>query len=125
MQSHSLSEYPNAFNWNSSIGEEQKEWLKERLYDAKKKKQKVIVFNHYPVLSESAEGSHTLWNGSEIVDILESKEFEGVVVAHLNGHYHQGGFVTHNKIHYWTVHGILEAPPGILSVSMNCLFIHS
>lgn len=88
--------------------------MKERLREAKKKKERVIICCHYPVLPQSAAPSHLLWNGQEIVDILEDKEVEGVVVAYLSGHFHEGGYALHNKIHYWTVHGILEAPNGNL-----------
>ena len=61
-------------------------------------------------MSQSAASTHLLWNSEDILEVLESKETEGVVVAYLCGHYHQGGRAFRNGIHFWTLKGILEAP---------------
>jgi len=115
---HSLKEFPNATTWNAAIGEDQKKFLIEKLQEAKKNGQKVIIFNHFPLLSESAAATHLLWNGNEIVDILNNPEVTGVTVAFLSGHYHPGGYTQYKGIHYWTLKGILEAPNG-----SNCFAI--
>jgi hypothetical protein len=96
--------------------------LKTKLKEAHQHKERVIVFNHYPLLAQAAAATHLLWNGEEIVDILEDEEMKETVVAYFCGHYHPGGHYMRERpstdpekqrgLHYYTMKGILEAKPG-------------
>jgi len=110
LQTHPISEYPNASSWNAAIGDEQLEWFRSRLLEAKKQNQRVVVFDHYPLLGDAALPSHLLWNSDKVCDIMHSPEFSGIVVAYMCGHYHYGGYTINGGIHHVTIHGILEAP---------------
>ena len=92
----------NAQWWNGALGPEQLAWLKRKLAEAASAGEKVIVFCHFPVWPA---GSHTLWNDSEVIDILESQKG---VVAYIAGHYHDGDHALRGGIHYLTAAGMVE-----------------
>jgi len=122
LDSHPVGEYPYAKDWNSAIGDEQRSWLKQRLHECKQQNERAIIFCHYPLFAEMGSLEHRLWNGADVVAILEDKVFEGIVCAYFCGHYHPGGYFQHNGIHYMTVKALLEAPPGSNSYAVFHLF---
>jgi len=103
---------PNAEPWNGGIGEEQLQWLKQRLADAAAARERVIVFGHMPILAASAEWA-LLYNHDEIARLLESS---GAVVAYMCGHDHAGGYAQRSGVHYITVQGMVEAPETAYAV---------
>ncbi|PRP85016.1 hypothetical protein PROFUN_07304 [Planoprotostelium fungivorum] len=129
LDTHDLSQYPSASSWNAGIGEVQKQWLRDTLKKAKEDGERCIVFCHYPLLPEAALPTHLLWNGQEIADILGDLNFERTVVAYFCGHLHRGGYVlAGNRVHHYTVKGIVECPPGenvgaIVEVHADHLFV--
>ncbi len=111
----------NHYDWNGAIGKEQQEWLKSELKIAEKEKQKVIVFEHMPLLPEEVE--ERLWNSEEIVEILESCPN---VVAHINGHRHKGAYTMHNGIHYVSVFGMVDtelSSYGLLEIYQDSVIL--
>lgn len=92
----------NAQDWNGALGDEQQEWLSRTLAGASRARERIIVFCHFPVYPP---GIHTLWNDSEILEILDA---HSGIVAYLNGHNHAGGYGTRNGIHYLTFKGMVE-----------------
>jgi manganese-dependent ADP-ribose/CDP-alcohol diphosphatase len=80
-------------------------WLKSKLTDALGSNHNVIIFCHFPLYPESID--LTLWNYSQIMNILES--FPNVI-AYINGHYHQGGYGYKNGVHYFTQHAMVDTP---------------
>jgi hypothetical protein len=68
----------------------------------------VVLFSHYPILGDAALPSHTLWNAEAVLEVID--RYEGVVVAHMNGHYHAGGYAERKSVHHYTMKGIVEAP---------------
>lgn len=105
-----LRKTPDAKTFKGAIGEKQKAWLKERLILARKNKEKVIILCHHPTIeAASNKEAYTLWNGKEIVNILESSKN---VVAYFCGHDHKGGYVERKGIHYVTCESMVEAPAG-------------
>ena len=93
---------PNFHKWNGAIGNKQLNWMKRQLKQSEKKKFKVAVFCHYPVLPVEA---HTLWNHAEVLDIIE--KFNTVKIW-INGHNHAGGYSQHKGIHFVTMKGMVE-----------------
>lgn len=114
-------EESNKHNWNSAIGKEQQNWLKQELDSAKLLNQKVILFSHLPIRSKG--NSHNLWNDYEIVDIIENSSN---VVAFINGHNHSGDYVLKNGIHYITLFGMVDtmiSSYGILEIHKDGLVL--
>jgi len=90
-------------NWNSAVGAEQLQWVRKELQKAEAKKEKVIVFCHFPVMP--LNHSHNLWNDAELVKELEaSPQF----VAYMNGHNHKGNYVEKKGRHYLNFKGMVE-----------------
>ena len=48
-------------------------WLRRELKDAAEKGQRVLLFNHFPVLPAGAV--HNLWNDQELIDPLSGEHF--------------------------------------------------
>jgi manganese-dependent ADP-ribose/CDP-alcohol diphosphatase len=96
----------NAMLWNGAVGEQQKAWLRRTLQAAAKKRERVIVLCHFPLLKESSTAAHLLWNHEEIRNILQES---GVVAACFSGHDHRGGYAERDGIHYVTFPGMVES----------------
>ena len=114
-------EKSNNHHWNSAIGEEQQNWLKQELVSAISLNQKVILFSHLPIRPQS--NSHNLWNDYEIVDIIENS---ANVVAFINGHNHSGAYEFKNGIHYITIFGMVDtmiSSYGILEIYKDSLVL--
>ena len=112
---------PNNYSWNSAIGKQQQNWLKQELEDAKSLKQRVIVFSHMPL--RPINSAENLWNNEEIIDIIENSSN---VVAFINGHNHAGDYVFKNGIHYITILGMVDTminSYGILEIYKNSLVL--
>jgi len=77
---------PNFHKWNGGMSETQIGWLEKQLEKAEKKKLKVALFCHYPLLPLEA---HTLWNSEKILAILEKYN---CVKLWMNGHNHAGNY---------------------------------
>jgi hypothetical protein len=96
-------EKSNNHQWNSAIGKEQQNWLKQELDSANLLGQKVILFSHLPL--RPLNNPHNLWNDFEIINLIENTSN---VVAFINGHNHSGDYVFKNGIHYITIFGMVE-----------------
>ena len=94
----------NAKGFNGAIGPDQKKWLKKVLDNAQKKKQKVVVLAHHPLLPEGDK--YCLWNSDEIRDILESYS---CVAAYINGHRHKDSYQWQNGVCYVTMEAIFQS----------------
>ena len=111
----------NHYDWNSAIGIEQQNWLKEELKTAKKLNQKVILFCHMPLLPKDATN---LWNSKEIIKLIE--KYRKNVVAFVSGHRHEGGYAYKKGIHYIGIYGMLNteiSSYGILELYNNKLIL--
>jgi manganese-dependent ADP-ribose/CDP-alcohol diphosphatase len=95
----------NDLPWNGGISHRQQLWLQNRLIDALKNNENVIIFCHFPLFPESIDLS--LWNYNEIIDILEKYPN---VVAYISGHYHEGSYGSKNGIHYLTQKAMVDTP---------------
>ncbi len=82
-------------------------WLDRQLADAAMRKMDVMVFGHYPPLPEA--GSYLAGNARAVCQRLEKY---GCVRAYLCGHYHPGGYVKQNGVHYLTLPAMVDTPDG-------------
>lgn len=103
-----------AQDWNGAIGAEQFAWLEKELAAAREMKQRVILFNHYPVFPEHI---HNLWNASELVALIGKNDH---IVAYMNGHNHAGNYVTHNGCHYLNFKGMVETESDTAYAIVRC-----
>lgn len=98
------SSLPQAKIWNGGIGQQQLAWMEQTLALAEKKKQRVMVFCHFPIFPESI---YNLWNDDEVLSLLKRHP---QVVAYLAGHNHQGGYGEYAGIHFLTLKAMVETP---------------
>ena len=106
--------------WNGAIGEAQMDWLKNKLDDASRKNEKVILYCHFPIYPENI---HNLWNADEVIALLEKYP---AVKAYINGHNHHGNYGFKNGIHYLTFRGMVdtdETAYGVIKVFTDRLEI--
>jgi len=104
-----LREQPTAKPYNGAIGEEQLDWLEATLADADRHDQRAVLFCHLPAHPASAARSLCLWNHRKVREILQRHP---CIAAFINGHEHAGGYAVADGVHYLTLHGLVEAPPG-------------
>ena len=90
----------------ATIGEKQLAWFSKTLSTAKKKRERVIVFCHYPLLREAAP-NHRLDNPEPILSMLDSA---ACVVAWIAGHDHAGGYTEYKGVHHITLRAVVEYP---------------
>eukprot|EP00026_Physarum_polycephalum_P012364 Phypoly_transcript_12663.p1 GENE.Phypoly_transcript_12663~~Phypoly_transcript_12663.p1 ORF type:complete len:334 (+),score=51.21 Phypoly_transcript_12663:68-1069(+) len=100
----------NLGHWNGGFGTKQKKWLQETMKEAKKKKEKLILFCHWPLLNMWTPDfeSSLLWNSEEILAMLDPE----VVFMFMSGHMHENGYTLHNGIHHVTLGGVVTTPVG-------------
>ncbi len=106
--------------WNGAIGKTQLLWLKEKLEQATKSDENVILYCHFPVFPEDI---HNLWNAEEVINTIEAYP---CVKAYMNGHNHSGNYGIKNSVHYVTFKGMVDTEQtsyGVVKVSREQLQI--
>ncbi|HOW67068.1 MAG TPA: metallophosphoesterase [Candidatus Paceibacterota bacterium] len=88
--------------WNGALGSPQRTWLEQQLQHARQRRQRVIIFCHFPILPVDA---HVLWDQTEVLRILACHKH---VAAWINGHNHQGAYARHGGIHCLTLKGMVD-----------------
>ncbi|MBN1908101.1 MAG: metallophosphoesterase [Pirellulales bacterium] len=88
------------------LGKDQTQWLRVTLAKATRNGERVIVFNHFPLLKKAAP-QHRMKKVEPLRTIINES---GCVVAYLAGHQHSGGYTNDEGIHHVTVQGMVEAP---------------
>lgn len=88
--------------YNGAVGKDQLVWLREQFESARKAKQRVVLFCHFPVFPKN---SHNLWNDSEITKLLSEYS---QIIAWINGHNHRGNYGEIDGIHYLTLKGMVD-----------------
>jgi len=99
----------NAQDWNGGLSDEQLDWLRTALADAKDKQQKVIVFGHLPLLPKGEK--HALYNSEEVIKLFEKS---GCTAAYFCGHSHKFSWLYHNGIYYVTIDGMVETKANLI-----------
>ena len=105
----------NAKPWNGGVSPTQLAWLEERLTDAGKAGEPVILCGHHPLLSEG--GLHA-WNNREILATIERYP---CVRAYLCGHNHAGDEVVSKGVPFITFKSVLHEP-GVTAYAVVRLF---
>jgi len=91
------------------LGKEQTKWLEKTLAKARQRNEQVILFNHFPLLAETATRYRVVFmkNQGAIRRILDRS---GCVVAYFAGHDHAGAYANDRGIHHVTFQAMAEAP---------------
>ncbi len=122
MDSMKVLGYINALPWNSTVSDEQVAWLDQKLSDADKNSENVIVFGHHTIVSNAP--SKDIWNSGRVIRCMQShKSFK----AYICGHNHNGSFAMIEDRYYLTMKGMLLTPdtnafsvielyPGIIKI---------
>ena len=100
---------------SGAIGAEQMEWLDKELAAAKAAGQRVILFNHYPVMP--ANDGYNLWNAEELVLLIAKYDH---VAAYMNGHKHSGNYTKSGNCHYVNLKGMVETEAKTDYASVQC-----
>ncbi|NLE36751.1 MAG: hypothetical protein GX621_01855, partial [Pirellulaceae bacterium] len=87
------------------LGEEQTAWLKQTLDAARRRNERVILFNHFAVLKKAA-ARHRMKTPEPLQSIITRS---GCVVAYFAGHDHAGGYAEEGGIQHVTFHGMVES----------------
>jgi manganese-dependent ADP-ribose/CDP-alcohol diphosphatase len=97
-------------DWNGGISKKQQKWFSDIVSAAKLKKEKLIVFCHWPLLNcWGAEMEASLmWNADDLLPLLDPE----AVFMFMSGHIHENGYVNHNGVHHITLSAIVSAPLG-------------
>ncbi len=97
--------------YNGAVGADQLAWLESKLKEAEAAGERVILFNHFPLLPA---GPHTLWNAPEVLERVSP--YAGTVAAWINGHNHAGGHAERGGIHFLTLNGMLDTETNAYAV---------
>jgi len=97
--------------YNGAIGLDQLAWLDRTLQAASISKERVLVFIHNPVHTDSCFNSGLVWNCEEIIRIFH--KYIGTVIACFSGHDHDGGYsIDEYGIQYIVLPAPLESDVG-------------
>ena len=88
--------------WNGGVGKKQLAWVESILESATQKKERVILFCHFPAYPDNI---HNLWNHGAMTDLLAKYP---CVAAYINGHNHTGNYGKKSGIHYLTMKGMVD-----------------
>ncbi|MBM3423791.1 MAG: metallophosphoesterase [Chlorobi bacterium] len=95
-----------------AIGERQMAWLRTELSEADERSEQVIVICHFPLHPATSDMKHgLLWNHMETRRVLAECP---AVKACIGGHYHYGGSMEEDGIHYIVLKAFVnrEEHPG-------------
>lgn len=99
---------PKLKSFDGALSDKQIAWLESELKLAEKKRESVIVFAHHPLHAKTTkDGTHALWNADKVSALLKSYP---CVKATFSGHYHRGGYVLDEGLHFVTIEALLSAP---------------
>ncbi len=112
----------DSYAWNGSIGNKQLKWLEKNLKKANQNKKKVILFCHYPLLSDEV---HQLQNSKKVLSLINNYE---CVVAWISGHNHAGGYTKTANFHHLIIKGMVETMSessfGVMDIYTNKLVLN-
>ena len=83
--------------WNGALSKEQLHWVRSELEIAKKNKENVGFYCHFPALP--FDDWHNLWNRNDLIALIS--EYPNVKLF-FNGHNHGGDYEMKDGVHYLT-----------------------
>ncbi len=92
--------YRELREWDGMLSAASKQWLREKLDQARDRGEDVIVFSHVPVCREASGGNAVMWDHAELLTLLDSYSN---IRAFFAGHYHPGGLACRNGVLHKTV----------------------
>jgi hypothetical protein len=96
------------------------DWLNARLNAAAQHGEKIILFNHFPATLGTTSPNHgVMWNYDEFQKLISPRKG---VVAHLNGHYHHGGYEQIDGVHYVSLEALVESPENMPAFAVADVF---
>lgn len=89
--------------FNGGIGQEQLQWLKEVLVQAKLENERCLIASHLPCFTKAASPKNVAFDADELRATLN--EYNEQVVAYFAGHRHGGGYAQDSEsgIHHLTI----------------------
>lgn len=106
LENHPRDQHPQASDWNGGFGAEQLGWLANELSIATELKQKVVIFGHHPITTDSASPAHLAWDHADAFRLITNSPN---IIAYFSGHDHSGGYTQQSGVHFWTLPAMLEA----------------
>lgn len=92
----------NARRWNAATGPAQRDWLREKLDQARAGGEKVFILNHYPVYPVN---DHNAWDSAEMLDLIGEYDH---ILAYLSGHNHAGNFGARGNTYFVNFKGMVD-----------------
>ena len=125
-----LKNNPKAVSYNGGVCSKQLQWLDDTLNEILNveyagdllHRKKVMIAAHHPI--GPLVPSHQAWNADSIVAVLN--KYPSLVHTVFSGHYHEGGYVMLNGIHYLTLSSLMSSPGNsfsIMTINNNTLTI--
>lgn len=102
---------PNAQTWNGAIGTSQMAWLEKELKQARKKKERVILACHFPLVTEKK--GELLLNSDEVLALIQKYP---EVFACLSGHGHTSQHHHEGGVHHVMFRGMVELEDNAFSI---------
>lgn len=102
-----LARHPDLQTYNGALTARQLAWLADRLEDARRCGERVIIFSHLPSSIAASNRSIVPWNHEKLEAVIATP---GCVAAYVAGHHHAGGYAYHQGTHHLTMPGLVEAP---------------
>lgn len=102
-----LARRPDLQTYNGALTARQLAWLADRLEDAHRCGERVIVFSHLPAAIAASNAHIVPWNHEELEAVTATP---GRVAAYIAGHHHPGGYAYYKGTHHLTMPGLVEAP---------------
>lgn len=102
---------PNAQTWNGGIGKNQMAWLEKELKQARRKKERVILACHFPLMT--VKKSELLLNSDEVLALIRKYP---EVFAYLNGHGHASQHHHEAGVHHIMFRGMVELEDNAFAI---------
>lgn len=125
MKEHIEKEFPEEckYKFNGGYSQEQLLWIDQQLADAADKGDKVVLFQHCPVIPGGQVPAAL--NSDALLEIID--RYPGTVKLSLAGHHHAGGEFIRNDVLYLTIKGQVESEVAtgvIVELTEESILIH-
>eukprot|EP01060_Flectonema_neradi_P013462 TRINITY_DN20220_c0_g1_i1.p1 TRINITY_DN20220_c0_g1~~TRINITY_DN20220_c0_g1_i1.p1 ORF type:complete len:295 (+),score=52.28 TRINITY_DN20220_c0_g1_i1:66-950(+) len=115
-----LKDNPTVETYNGGVTSKQLKWFRDVLLDLSSRSvdgklihhKKVIVAAHHPV--GPIVPTHQAWNAADIRSVMN--DFPSLVHTVFSGHYHEGGYVLLNGVHYLTLSSLMSCDDNSFAV---------
>lgn len=107
--------------WNGYVTKTQLDWLRGELQQATQKKERVLIFSHFPLFVQRdgkdiyhhLSGGGSTWNGGEVLQVIDAYP---CIKGFFAGHAHEGGYGFRKQVHHVTFKGMVYNDPNAAAV---------